>query len=100
MPPRIAIGMGECWEHKGQFGYNPETVVRILIDPMTAMPPDLDAQGRRKIVTPEVRARSIQVVVCDPCVARANLGRAKHGLPPIPLSTQRGHWSLEENRGP
>jgi hypothetical protein len=65
----VAIGL--CWSCGVNFGFHPDTVVSIPIDPDNGLPPDLGGDPAKVIKHP----------VCNGCVEAANPQRQRNGVP-------------------
>jgi hypothetical protein len=63
--------IGRCYSCKRTFGFDPERVTMFLVDPDTALPPNMTPTGTTREPTPESLARSRHVPVCPDCVRRA-----------------------------
>ncbi len=78
-PPRllpgepVMVAMSPCFGCGRVFAFDPDSVPAIRIDPQTRKPPE----------GAEAQARSVAEPVCPSCARRANLQRAKLGLPLI-----------------
>lgn len=88
----IEMGIGECYGHKGRMTFDPATVVVILIDPETNLPPDIGPGGERITPTEEARARAVQHPLCDRCVQEVNRSRAAKGQPIVETSQTTRLW--------
>jgi hypothetical protein len=72
--PGHLIALGPCWSCGERFTFDPDTVVSILVDPDTNLPPDLGhTDPQRAIARP----------LCPSCVERANRQRVAAGRPAI-----------------
>lgn len=57
------------------FGFVPDTVTTVVIDPVTGMPPGFTVVRTFREPTPEAVARWVREPVCPACVAGGELGR-------------------------
>lgn len=83
------MAIGACANCHGSFGFCPECVTSIRIDPMTKRPPDVNEKGQVVTPDPEAMRRSTKEPVCPACTALMNQRRIKNGLEP---------WETEEVR--
>ncbi len=67
------IAIGPCYACGELFGFDPDTVPAIPIDPDNGLPPDRGGD----------RARAVNRPICDMCLAGINPIRAANGLPPF-----------------
>lgn len=67
------FAFGPCWACKQLFGFDPDAVPSIPIDPVTGRPPDLGGDPERAVRQP----------ICPACIDEANRQRALVDLPPI-----------------
>jgi len=77
----VPIGLGPCWAHGGMFEFDPATVATIWLasyDP-----------GETRTVEPHTPGAR-QVMICDPCVERANVIRSAAGDEPHETSREYG----------
>lgn len=89
----FGLAMGVCYGHKGRFSFNPDTVVVVMIDPVTGFPPDVAPDGSNIIPTEEARARAVTRPLCDRCVQRVNRGRAAQGRPIVDTAETTRLWT-------
>lgn len=68
----VTVAIGPCYGCGQRFGFNPEAVATVLVDPDTLLPPDLGG-------TPVERAR--REPLCPTCVATVRQVKANAGLP-------------------
>jgi hypothetical protein len=85
----VCRALGPCFACKQLFGFDPDTVPSVLIDPQTGKPPDVDP-------APGGRERARREPLCPNCVAEINPQRAERGLPP--LVPGPGHHGLDDAR--
>jgi hypothetical protein len=79
------IAVGPCWACRRTFGYDPDLVPSVPIDPHNGKPPDI---GSHDGTPGQVRARSIRQPLCPECVATVNDERAARGLPLVETEDQ------------
>jgi hypothetical protein len=60
------VAVAPCWCCKTPFGFDPDAVTSIPIDPDRQLPPDLGGDPAKAILMP----------LCPGCVARASAQRA------------------------
>lgn len=87
------IALGTCWIHKQVFEFDPDTVITVLIDPQTGRPPDVDADGNPCRPEPGAVQRSVQQVICDPCMDRVNAGKRAAGYPVFERAEDRSGFA-------
>lgn len=63
---------GDCFACHQPFMFDPDTVPSVPIDPVTGTTPELGGDP----------ARAVRQPVCPMCIDRANIERARRGLPP------------------
>lgn len=75
------VAVGACWSCGQPFGFDPDAVPSIPIDPDTNLPPDIgDTDPERAVKQP----------ICPVCIDEANRQRALVDLPPI---RPTGHYT-------
>jgi hypothetical protein len=83
--PPVMIAYGPCYIHGGIFGFDPDRVVTVLIDPHTNRPPDVTAAGQLVPADdpglPERMARSSKRLLCPDCCKELNAACRARGLP-------------------
>jgi hypothetical protein len=67
------VVFGPCWMCKAVFGFHPDLVTSVPIDPVTGLAPDLGGDPERAQREP----------LCPPCCRLANPERARRGLEPL-----------------
>lgn len=67
------VAMGRCWSCRQLFGFDPDAVPSVPIDPLTNLPPDLGGDP----------ARAVNQPICPVCVGIVNPLREAAGLPPM-----------------
>lgn len=65
--------LGRCWSCGALFGFDPDRVPSVPIDPATNTPPDMGGDA----------ARAVRQPVCAACIERANDKRRASGEPLI-----------------
>jgi hypothetical protein len=65
------------------FTYNPDLVPSVFVDPSTNRPPDVGADGERRVPTADEVARAVRKPLCPECVEVVNLARSRFGMPLI-----------------
>jgi hypothetical protein len=83
------VAMAPCFIHGGVFGFDPEAVCSVLVDPETGRPPDVGPDGQAITPDPEAVQRSVRKPVCDDCMERANRARVAAGQAPVELARDR-----------
>lgn len=78
------IALAPCYIHGGIFEFNPDTVVTVLIDPLTNSAIDVDPHPDGK-----GSERAVQCVICDPCMEKVNEKRRERGMPEVELARDR-----------
>ncbi|MEU8105509.1 hypothetical protein AB0C18_17470 [Nonomuraea muscovyensis] len=75
--------IGGCYVCKRTFTFTPASVMKVMIDPETGLPPGVTVWGAFREPTPEATARSVERPICPDCVARAErLGEFAQPPPP------------------
>lgn len=82
--PPVLIAMGPCHVCGGIFGFDPDRVTSVLIDPETGRPPDVDEDGNFVDLETEAEgvARSSRRPVCPRCCKALNAELARRGQGP------------------
>lgn len=80
--PPVLIAYGSCWVGREFFGFDPDRVTSVLIDPETKRPPDVDASGQHVTPDPEATARSIRQPICPACCKKLNAVLVSRGEAP------------------
>jgi hypothetical protein len=72
--PPVMIAYGPCHVHGGIFGFDPDRVTSVLIDPLTGCPPDVDPVTGLPVPVPDPArmARSVKQPVCPDCCRALN----------------------------
>lgn len=73
-----------CFIHRGYFWFDPDHVVVVYVDPLTAMPVDVDLQSERM-----KGQLYVKEPICDDCVRTVNAERIIQGLEPIETAALR-----------
>jgi hypothetical protein len=69
----VMIAYAPCYVHGGIFGFDPDQVTSVLIDPVTDCPPDVDpVTGQPVTADPAAMARAVKQPVCPACCRRLN----------------------------
>ncbi|TDB88699.1 hypothetical protein [Actinomadura sp. 7K534] len=74
---------GTCVACKRVFEFDAQSVLTVLIDPETGLPPGMTVVGSLRQATPEAVARSTDEPVCPQCVTRARQYHVMNGTSPI-----------------
>jgi hypothetical protein len=72
--PAVIIAYAPCRVHRGIFGFDPDRVTSVLIDPVTDCPPDVDPATSLPVAVPDPArvARSYRAPICPGCCKRLN----------------------------
>ncbi len=79
------LAFAPCFTDGQVFGFNPETVISVPIDPQTNRPPDVDEHGGHITPDPAAVARAVRMPICNACARR--VGHAS--LYPLPKESTR-----------
>ncbi|GII55509.1 hypothetical protein Pth03_38980 [Planotetraspora thailandica] len=63
--------IGRCYVCKRTFSFTPASVMTVMMDPETNLPPGMTLSGNFREPTPEATARSVKEYICSDCVDRA-----------------------------
>ncbi|MBP2706542.1 hypothetical protein JOL79_22285 [Microbispora sp. RL4-1S] len=74
--------IGRCYACRETFGYDPDTVTTVLIDPQTRLPPGMTPFGTRRQPSPAALARAEREPICPRCVERARRFREEQTADP------------------
>jgi hypothetical protein len=67
----VVFAFGACWACGVVFGFDPERVPSVPIDPVTNRPPDMGGNAARAVSQP----------ICRRCLDETNERRAANGRP-------------------
>jgi hypothetical protein len=86
MPP-VMIAYAPCFLHGGIFGFDPDRVQTIMIDPVTGTPPDVSPVTGETLdpdtaLVKERLARAVQRVLCPGCCTKLNAAARQLGIDP------------------
>jgi hypothetical protein len=75
--------VGRCHACGRVFSFHPHRVPSVPIDPVTALPLDVDEHGKTKPIDPVARARAVRQPICEDCIELVNERRVARGDEPI-----------------